>query len=215
MESSVSELAGLDLWLAIFFFVLTLVGPAFALIPIAFAKTWQQTDGGKVVIVVAVSGFSACCLGWQTEILTSADSINWFYGNIVVPLLSAICLGTLFFGVKAIQKMGMDGASFRVRAISFWIMLVSIPMGFAPIARLIDGDQGFDSTIQYFAEYLWRLSDMMSGGYISSFDRAAYSQIVVYTSSDSYSLVVFNYLVGIFVLAAVINLLRPNRFGVD
>ena len=196
----------------IFFWKLARCGSATSLVllTLIFSKSFRRTDGGSIVLTVGIAGFVAFTVGWQSELALAGDAISPFVNSYFVPLLSLICLGALVFGAGAVGKMGRDGAGIMVRLASFWVMFVMIPMGFAPVARLIDGDRGLDSTIQYFFEYLWRLSDIVSFGYLSSFDRAGYNQIVSYTSSNSYSVVVFNFLVGFFVMSSLVKLVKPD-----
>ncbi|MEL6666932.1 MAG: hypothetical protein AAFQ24_12410 [Pseudomonadota bacterium] len=205
-----NELTGTELWVAGFLLALVFAGPVFALVPLIFNKQFQRTDGGKVVFATALTGVTAFYIAWNSGFTKQSDAVMSFFHQFVGPGISLLFLIGLGFGARAIGRMGLDGAQVWVRIASFWILLVCIPLGFAPIADALDGERAIDSVSQYFAEFVWRIFDMVTFGFLSSFSYAGYDQIVVYTAANSWSVVLFNLVMGLFVFSSVLQIIRPG-----
>lgn len=77
---------------------------------------------------------------------------------------------------------------------------------FGGIAERIDGDQGLFDIPQYGFEFYIRALDLFSFGAFQHFFPETYSSTVVYTASGSYTVILFNAVIGLLVFGLVMKL---------
>jgi len=188
---------------------ITFFGPLIAVVILAFGSKFRRTKSGQLIMAItAVAGIN-CSLavrdGLSLGILEHPPVIVW-----AIRAISVCFILGLLFSAREIGQMSRDGTSIFVRVFSFIALLISIPMGFAPLALWIEGVSGFASTLQYYGEFVFRMADVFSFGAISNYDIAAYQHLVVLTKHNSLSAVVFNFVMGAFMFSALLQIVRPN-----
>ena len=170
---------------------------------------FRRTKSGQLIMAISAVAAINCSVAVRYEL--SLGIIE--HPPIIVWAIRAISVGFilgLLFSAREIGQMGRDGTSIFVRVLSFLALLISIPMGFAPLALWIEGVSGFASTFQYYGEFVFRMADVFTFGAISKYDIAAYQHIVVLTKSNSMSAVIFNFVMGAFMFSALLQIIRPR-----
>lgn len=201
------ELVGFNRWVAIVLAFSALIGPAVVLIPLFWVRAFAASVSGYFVVTASLIGFVAGALLIRAESLGIETSL--FFRSVSF-CLAAIYIVVLGLAAASIGRMGKDGTSPWVRAASIAVLVYTIPVGFVPIAMVLDGSNGWGTTIQYYAEFTYRMYDMISFGYLSNFGVGGYPQIVTLTADGSLSVLLFNATMGLFMFSAIVQIALPR-----
>ena len=176
--------------------------PVLAALPIFFAP--QSKDANSAIVWLAVCFYAVILSSLNLRIqLSEIDALNAAFRWVVGPFASVVFLALLF--LASIRLPDLKPSWIRlVAAISF---LPLVALGFAGIADLVDGSEGPFGMVQYGFEFYIRALDMLSFGFLSSYDAGGYSEFVVLTRDRSPTVLVFNFVVGSILISTLIRLI--------